>query len=179
MKIFIDPGHGGEDPGAVNTEYNISEATINLDVAKKLDVILKNRGYETKLSRDGNYYVSLSKRAEMANNWYANYFVSIHCNSAADSSANGTETLYYLTSKKGEALANEVQVQLILQNGLRDRGIKPRNLAVLRLTNMPAILVELAFISNNNEAYLLSQSSFQDKCALGIADGLTQYINAQ
>lgn len=179
MRIFIDPGHGGNDPGAVNTEYNISEAQINLDVAEKLDVILKNRGYETMLSRDGDYYVTLSNRAERANNWYANYFISIHCNSAADTSANGTETLYYISSQAGEAYANEIQIQLVLQNGLRDRGIKPRNLAVLRLTNMTSALAELAFISNPNEAYLLSQPDFRSKCAQGIADGITQYLNTQ
>lgn len=177
MKIFIDPGHGGYDPGAVNPEFNISEQEVNLDVANRLQTILNNRGYDTMISRDGDYYVGLRARADMANNWGADYFISIHCNSAQDPSANGTETLYYISSEISEELANDVQTQLILQTNQRDRGIKPRNLAVLRLSNMPAVLAEIAFISNPNEAYLLSQPSFRQQCAQGIADGVTQFIN--
>ncbi|MCL2611162.1 MAG: N-acetylmuramoyl-L-alanine amidase, partial [Defluviitaleaceae bacterium] len=124
--------------------------------------------------------VGLTERTNMANNWGADYFISIHANANENPQANGTETLYHPNSTKGKALATEVQEQLILQLKRPDRGIIPRsNLAVLRLTNMPAILAELAFISNPVEAELLANPEFRQAAAQGIADGLTQFLKQQ
>lgn len=178
MKIFIDPGHGGNDPGSVNENLGLTEAFVNLDTAKRLQSILNARGYETKMSRTTDTFVGLRERANMANEWGANYFISVHANSVDNPNANGTETLYYKNNTPGEALANEIQENLILQTNLADRGIKPRpNLAVLRLTNMPAVMAELAFISNPTEAALLATPEFRQKFAQGIADGLINFIN--
>lgn len=180
MKIFIDPGHGGTDPGAVNIALGLREADVNLDTALRLERILKNRGYETKMSRTTNKYVSLTERAALANEWGADYFISVHSNSNESPEANGTEVLYYPGSVKGEGLAREVLHQLVLQLRRPNRGIIPRpNLAVLRLTNMPAILTEMAFISNPTEALLLADPEFRQAAAQGIADGITQFIKEQ
>ncbi|MCL1935061.1 MAG: N-acetylmuramoyl-L-alanine amidase [Defluviitaleaceae bacterium] len=177
MKIFIDPGHGGEDPGAINEELGLKEACVNLDIALRLNNILISRGYETELSRTTNVFVALRRRAEFANDWDANYFVSIHSNSNENKEANGTETLVHSYPSIAYNLAIEVQRQLILRNGLLDRGIIIRpNLAVLRLTNMPAILIEVAFISNPKEAELLSEPEFRQSSAQAIADGITNYL---
>jgi len=177
MKIFIDPGHGGTDPGAVNEELGITEANVNLDTALRLEHILKNRGYETKMSRATDVFVPLSERAAMANNWGANYFISVHSNASENPQAGGTETLYHGGSPRGMALAKEIQNQLVLQLGLNDRGIISRpSLAVLRLTKMPAVLSEMAFISNPKEARLLASAEFRQRAAQGIADGVTEYL---
>ena len=178
MKVFIDPGHGGSDPGAVNESFGITEAFVNLDIAKRLQSILYARGYETMMSRTTDDFVGLRERANMANNWGANYFISVHSNASENPNANGTETLYHRENTTGERLANEIQVQLILQNNLSDRGIIPRpNLAVLRLTNMPAVMAEVAFISNPKEAALLASPEFRQQSAQAIADGFTNFIN--
>lgn len=177
MKIFIDPGHGGSDPGAVNTNLNLKESDVNLDTALRLERILKARGFETKLSRTTDVFVPLTERAAMANNWGADYFISVHSNASVDPNAKGTEVLYYKDSSRAVPLAAAIQEQLILQNGLDDRGIFPRpNLAVLRLTNMPAVLVELGFVSHPTEAKLLMLPEFRQNAAQGIADGLAVYL---
>jgi len=179
MKIFIDPGHGGTDPGAVNQNFGITEASVNLDTANRLNNILTARGYETRMSRTTDTFVGLRERAEMANDWGADYFISVHSNANDNPSANGTETLYHRNNTRGERLANEIQKELILQTNRTDRGIVERpNLAVLRLTNMPAVMAELAFISNPEEAALLSTPEFRQKAAQGIADGITNFINS-
>ena len=102
-------------------------------------------------------------------------FVSIHCNSVANPTAHGTETIHFPASTRGRRLAQDIQTALIAVNGLRDRGVKAMNLAVLRLTRMPAALVELAFLSNPHEAYLLGQNSFRETSAKGIAEGIRVY----
>ncbi len=177
MKIFIDPGHGGSDAGAVSNNNRSQEKDITLDIAKTIEYILIKRGFETKLSRDSDIYVGLSKRAEMANIWGADCFVSIHCNSSENEMAKGTETLHYPGSSSGKKFAEEVQVSLLIQNDLINRGLKGENLAVLRLTKMPAVLVEVAFLSNKNEGELLANCNFRDRCAKGISDGVTKYTS--
>ncbi len=178
MKIFIDPGHGGKDPGARNQTTGLTEAFVTLDVAQKLKRILQKRQYNILMSRNSDNYVSLFERANKANEWDADYFVSIHCNSNHNSYATGSETFYYKHGIRAESFADIVQQQLILQIKTLDRGIKTANFAVLRLTKMPAILVEIAFISNEHEAYLLGTSSFREQCAQGIADGITEYLRS-
>lgn len=175
MKIFIDPGHGGNDPGAVAASA-LEEANVNLDVAKRLGAILAGRGFDIEYSRSTNVFVGLNERAQMANKWGANYFVSIHCNASELPAANGTETLYYKPGSTSEDLAATVQEALVSVIELNNRGIKQQNVAVLRLTKMPAILVELAFITNPEEGELLRQPEFRQKCAEGIAMGLIEFI---
>ncbi len=177
MKIFLDPGHGGSNPGAVSDITGEKESEINLDTAVRTQRILEELGYTVKLSRTGETNLSLTERAEAANAWEADYFVSIHCNSSEDSAVTGSETFFYRKGSASEGFARMVQEQLIIQNGLNDLGIKSRNFAVLRLTKMPAVLTELGFLTNENDAELLSQPDFREKCAQGIANGVWMYIN--
>ncbi len=176
MKIFIDPGHGGSNPGAI-AQSGLEEATVNLDVSLRLGSILVQRGYEVNYSRTTNVDVSLSERARLANIWGANYFVSIHCNSATNTSYNGTESFYYKAGTVAQSFAETVNTALVRQIELVDLGVKERNLAVLRLTVMPATLVELAFLSNPREAALLATDSFRQNCAIGIANGIIQFTS--
>ncbi len=176
MKIFIDPGHGGDNPGAIAAS-GLEEATVNLDVALRLGNILTQRGYEVNYSRKTNINVSLAERARLANLWGANYFVSIHCNSATNTSYNGTESFYYKDRTVAQRFAETVNTALVRQIELVDLGVKARNLAVLRRTLMPATLVELAFLSNPREAALLATESFRQNCAIGIANGIIQFTS--
>lgn len=174
MKIFIDPGHGGNNPGAVSAD-GLREADVNLDVALKLGRILTSRGYEIRYSRTENTTVSLTQRANMANEWGADYFVSIHCNSNENPNIGGTSTYFYKRGTTSENFALVVNNNLVRQIELRDLGVFSANFAVLRKTYMPAILVELAFISNPEEAQLLSTNTFRQNCAIGIANGISQF----
>lgn len=174
MKIFIDPGHGGNNPGAIGPN-GLREADVNLDIALKLGKILIQWEYDINYSRVVDETVSLSRRAQLANEWGANYFVSIHCNSNENSSIGGTSTFYYRSGTVAQRFAQVVNNNLVRQIELRDIGTFSANFAVLRLTRMPAILVEVAFISNPYEAELLSTNSFRQNCAIGIANGIAQF----
>ncbi|HOB44188.1 MAG TPA: N-acetylmuramoyl-L-alanine amidase, partial [Bacillota bacterium] len=171
MIIMIDPGHGGNDSGAVGPS-GAKEKDINLAVAERLHLLMSESGIEAYMTRIGDEEVSLAKRAEKANNISADYFISIHCNAANSPTAHGTETYHYPGSVKGRALAQAVQQELVSATGLADRGVKEANFYVLRMTAMPAILVELAFLSNPEEERLLATSAFQEKCARAIWAGV-------
>lgn len=134
--------------------------------------MLANAGHEVGYTRTLDKAVSLSDRAKMANSFNADLFVSIHCNSAKNKAANGVETFAY-SQGKSNLIAKTVQNKLVQYLGLQNRGAKTANFAVLRETNMPAILVELAFISNQAEEALLSNVSFQEKAAIAIFEGIT------
>jgi len=174
MRIMVDPGHGGADPGAVSAS-GLRESNVNLDVSMMLGRLLQAQGHTVRYTRTTDVAVSLSARARMANEWPAQLFVSIHCNAVATPTAHGTETIHFPSSVRGRRLAQDIQTALVAANGLRDRGVKAMNLAVLRLTHMPAALVELAFLSNPHEAMLLGQNSFRETCARGIAEGIRVY----
>lgn len=174
MKIFIDPGHGGKNPGAIGPN-GLYESNVTLDIGLKLGRILTNWGYEVNYSRVTDTTVSLSERAKMANDWGADYFVSIHCNSNVNPEANGTSTYFFRAGTIAENFAQIVNNNLVRQIQRKDLGIFSANFAVLRLTRMPAILVETAFISNPEESRLLATNSFRQNCAIGIANGIAQF----
>jgi N-acetylmuramoyl-L-alanine amidase len=176
LTIFIDAGHGGTNPGAVNS-YGMKEAVINLDVALRLGRILEEKGYNIVYSRTDDTTVSLTDRAYSANVAGASYFISIHCNSNENPAINGTETFYYRDNSVGEDFAIVVNNALVKEIGTKNLGTFSANFAVLRKTSMPAILVELAFISNPQEAELLSETSFREKCAIGIANGVVEFTS--
>jgi N-acetylmuramoyl-L-alanine amidase len=178
MKICIDPGHGGSDPGAIGPT-GLKEKDITLLVAQKVADKLQNMGVNVKLTRTDDNFVSLEKRCKIANNFGANYFVSIHCNSATNSTAKGTETYHAMGSTQGQKLAQAIQEELIQATGLTNRGVKTAGYYVLRYTNMPAALTELAFISNAEEEKLLKKPSFQEKVANAIVNGIAKAAGIQ
>ena len=150
-KVFIDPGHGGTDPGASGN--GLYEKEVVLSIAKKVGNILISKGFDVEFSRSTDTYVSLSDRAAQANAWDADLFVSIHCNSATSSSANGTECYTSPTANTStKSLSKNMASALASKLALTNRGHKEANFAVLRLSNMPSILIETAFINNANDA---------------------------
>jgi len=182
MKIFLDAGHNhnGADTGAQGNGFK--EQDITYQLAQKVGDRLKAEGIEVKYSRGtitSNVGTTLSEsinwRCDRANSWGADYFISIHCNAATDSSANGTETLIYGDSAK--VLADMVNSNLV-GLGLTNRGVKVRtDLGVLKHTNMPAILVETAFITSEKDAHYLL--NLQDVIANAITDGIFEFLGIE
>ena len=175
-KVFIDAGHGGTDPGALG--YGYRESDLNLQVAKKVESKLKSKGIDVKMSRSSDIFYSLSERAEMANDYGADAFVSIHQNSAEAKSANGIETYYNRKKEEDRPLSNDIQKQVISQTGANNRGVKNAEFTVLVKSKMISALVECGFITNESEVKKLSDPSYQDKLATGIADGIEEYLKS-
>lgn len=173
-KIFIDPGHGGRDPGAIGS--NSRESDNVLKVAKRLKTLLESYGHTVKLSRSTDKYLTLSERARMANDWGAEYFISLHNNAAVNKSARGFETFIYnrTTNQKTKQFQNAVHDAIALQIGIRDRGMKRANFAVVRETKMPAVLIEYAFISNNEDEKILIEKV--DRLAEWTCNGIINAI---
>lgn len=155
-KVFLDPGHGGHDPGAVGALSK--EAHNVLQVALALEKKLIAAGYEVRLSRKTDMYLTLSQRATMANQWGADIFISLHDNSAVNKAATGFETFIFngSVSARSIKLQQHVHGAIIKGIGLRDRGMKRANFAVLRETNMAALLIEYGFISNANDEKVIA-----------------------
>ena len=180
MKIMLDAGHGySVDTGAEGN--GLKEQDITYTLAQKVGEKLRNAGIEVMYTRNnitdnvGNTLSeSINGRYIRANNWGADYFISIHCNAFSDPSANGTETLIYAKGGKAEWLALNVHTHLV-QLGLTDRGVKVRtDLGVLKNTKMPAILVETAFITNEKDSCYLT--IFQDEVVDAIANGIFEFL---
>ena len=180
--IIIDPGHGGEDPGAVNIDTGLEEKNINLTVAKKLWGMLSSPscGDLIRLTRTTDISVPLADRAGYANHLKECFpessacFVSIHCNSFPDSSVRGVEVFHFPGSKEGERLAGfTIEAMSRGFPGLPLRGIKANpNFLVLRDTIMPAVLIEMEFISNPEAVLILADEKCQMKMAQSIAEGI-------
>lgn len=175
IDLTIDAGHGGKDPGAVGPT-GVKEKDVTLKLALKVGSILTSKGVSVNYTRIDDRSVELSERAAIANNAKARFFLSIHINSAASASANGTETYAYSSGGQGEKLAASIQKNLVAAIGLSNRGVKFANYAVLRETNMPAALTEVNFICNPKEEAMLKDEAFLSKAASGIAKGVIEFL---
>ena len=172
VKIFIDPGHGGNDPGAVAN--GLKEKDLTLKIAKKIQSLLSEyEGVSVKLSRTTDVYLSLSERADMANKWEADYFISVHINAGG---GTGFESyIYNKPSTKSVAYQNVIHPEIMKAIGnVKDRGKKRANFAVVRETKMPAILTENLFIDNSSDAAKLKSDSFLSQIAFGHVQGLVK-----
>lgn len=150
MKIFINPGHGGlpHDPGAIGPAGN-KESEVNARIAEAAAERLKAAGHKVVLYQQQRKLADVTVKANKSK---ADLFVSIHCNAAANTDARGTETWYYTGCPHGRAAAVSIQREVVEALGSRNRGVKSsRSLYVLRKTIMPAVLVEVGFISNKEE----------------------------
>ena len=169
--VVLDPGHGGKDNGA--RWYGISEKTLNLDVAKRVEVLLKKRGIPVVMTRRTDTFVSLDYRAKIANRHANSIFVSIHFNAHSNRSIKGIETFYI--SSKGKNLAQNIQKRLANRINTNDRGSKKHHFAVLTKTRGVAALVECGFISNHWENRRCATTWFRDILAQEIASGIAAY----
>jgi len=177
-KVCLDPGHGGEDSGAVGKGGTL-EKDINLDIVLLAKAELEKNGANVLLTRSDDSYVSLKDRTDYANKEKCDIFISAHQNSAAKKKriAHGTETFWHTKGDPNDKkLATELQKNIVAAIGLTDRGVKQGNYAVLRNSDMPAALIETAFISNPDEEALLKDPAFQKKVALAVTRGVMGYF---
>lgn len=183
--VILDPGHGGTDGGAPGAVSN--EKDVNLAIALKVRSILESKGIKVEMTRDGDYFMGLEDRSDLANAVNGSLFVSIQANASDENpGARGTETYFYAPleepqlyaqRQEREALARAIQNKLLFYCGTTDRGVKEDNYSVLRETSMPAALTEVAFMSNAADETLLNSTAFQQMAARAIAEGIMEYMN--
>jgi len=219
--IVLDPGHGGNDPGAVGRKLKLREKDVNLNVCLKLKQMLESElGVTVLMTRSDDRFITLKNRTKFANENRADLFVSVHTNASKSRTASGLETFYLSTAltsdaRAVEALENDVveefeggkmerakydalafilsdmsqtehlensnNMALLIQQNLVagtksfDRGVKQANFYVLRGAFMPAVLIELGFISNEKEELLLSNAQYQERLARTIFEGLKRF----
>jgi len=174
--ICIDPGHGGHDPGAIGPT-GLRESEVVLDVANRIVSLLDERGHSVLMTRERDSFVGLRERAKVANHASSRIFVSLHCNAFTDPDANGLEVWHWDGSRLGEMLAGHIQSRLVDALGWRDRGVKPTHVfQVLNHTRMPAVLVELGFLSSPDEEAQLSSDSVRQTIADEIVRAIEDYI---
>ncbi|CDQ38121.1 MULTISPECIES: N-acetylmuramoyl-L-alanine amidase [Virgibacillus] len=179
MRLYLDPGHGGSDPGA--TGNGLYEKNINLDIALRIRNILTSEynNVQVRMSRTTDATVSLNQRTNDANTWNADYFLSVHCNSF-NGSARGYEDYIHSSLSDGSQTAqyrNQVHSEVTKVNQLRNRGKKKANFHVLRESAMPAILTENGFIDNPSDAALMRSASWRQTVARGHVNGLAKAFN--
>ena len=173
--VVIDAGHGGYDPGASRgTTY---EKTLNLDICLRLNKLLKDEGIKTYMIREDDRFVGVAERAFIANRLKASLFVSVHNNSWTDRSYRGSMTLCYSYGSKSYNVAKIVQREILESLGTRDCGISIRpELGVLRRTLMPAVLAEIAFLSNDSDLANLQTEAFRQKAAQGLCNAIVEAL---
>ncbi|WP_307892655.1 N-acetylmuramoyl-L-alanine amidase [Bacillus swezeyi] len=172
--IFIDPGHGDQDPGAIGN--GLKEKDVNLDIAKRLNSKLYSAGALPVMSRSNDTFYSLEERVKRGANAKADLFISIHANSYTPSS-NGTETYYdkNYQSANSKRLAEEIQPRVVSAFGTRNRGVKTAGFYVIKNSKMPSVLIETAFITNSSDASKLKSATLKDRAAKGINDAVSVY----
>lgn len=195
-RIVLDPGHGGDDVGAIGTRRTY-EKNVALDIARLVGERLRGTGLNVMFTRETDSGLGLGERVAKAARWNADLFVSIHCNAAADSAAQGVETYVMPAAgfpstagnrnarffpgnahdRANMLLAHYVHRELLAKTGAADRGIRRARFDVLRGAPCPAILVECGFLSNRIEEEKLLTREYRERVAAGIAEGIVQYVN--
>jgi len=174
IKVFIDAGHGGSDPGTV--WYGFQEKTANIDIALRVKAKLEAGGFYVYMTRTGDIARTLDERVALANASGADIFISIHNNASISPAANGTETYWCSNGVSGSSqLANFIQTNVVSAAGRVSRGVKTADFRVIKYTKMPAALVECAFVSNQTECSLLKTPEFREKLASGIYQGIRKF----
>ena len=198
FRVFLDPGHGGDDCGAVSKINGQAEKDLVLDISLRVGALLLDAGVDVSFSRTNDVFVTLDERSEMAKRKKADAFVSIHANFAAGSAARGTETftltLAGFDSTSGpSSLGNDarpgnafdagssllgffIHRTLPGRRGPADRGLRHARFQVLRQAPCPAVLVECGFLSNRDETASLASPRFREKTARAIARGILDFI---
>lgn len=179
--IVLDPGHGAHDPGA--SKNKVTEKAITLKVGQLVEAKLKRAGAKVIMTRSNDTFLSLEQRTNFAKNNFAETFVSIHVNSATSTSAKGTETYFdsslNANSAESKSLATYIQNNLVKKANMVNRGVKDNRFYVIRNTNVAAVLVELAFLSNADDFKKLTSDAYLEIYAESIYQGLVQYYSAQ
>lgn len=184
IKIVVDAGHNPQGVNAGAEGNGLREQDIVYEVAQQLAQLLRANGnFDVRLTRNTPTEVlgtsnatSLQQRVQIANSWPADYFISIHANASTNPEANGTEVYTYRNTGAAHELAQEIQEAIVEEMDMRDLGVKTNPaLYVLRRTSMPAVLVELGFITNAADARKMSQNP--EGFARAIYNGILDYLD--
>lgn len=171
-KMFLDYGHGGNDPGAINGKNY--EKDFNLQIGKQVKAHLERHKQTVLESRKGDESVTLNERSNKANHNNVDIVVSLHCNSSIKTSANGIEIFHHEKSKRGKELANSVLKSLVKSQVFKsNRGLKTNNFHMTRETKAPSVIVEMGFISNANDLNALQTK--QEEISKAVAKGILNF----
>jgi len=178
FQVVIDPGHGGPDPGAIGIG-GIRETDVVLEISKIVKNLLFEKGVKVRLTRANEVDLDLPPRVSIANNTDADIFVSIHANASRGKrrDINGLETFYY-RGWRGRLLAKKIQKQILrVSPGSPDRGVKQGRFYVIKNTRMPAVLVEIGFLTGRLDARRLEKITHRKRLAYAIAKGILEYLD--
>jgi len=170
--VVIDPGHGGQDPGAAAS--GMKEKDLNLEISRELMRLLRDEKIPALLTRGDDSFLSLEQRCEAADNSKAARFLSVHCNASENQSAEGIEVFHAPDSEAGKKFAQSLHQELS-KLGRVDRGVKPAGYYVLKHTRMPASLVECGFITNREEAVWIKEHIVE--IARALAQGIIKIVS--
>ena len=178
ITVFIDPGHGGGDSGAVQNGYQ--EKNVNLAIALKTKAVLEGNGYRVIMRRTNDSGMSMDNIISTANASGANLFISIHSNSSLNPAIQGIETYWSASNTAGGSsqLATSIHNAVVSASGRPGRVLRSAEFKVIKYTTMTAVLVESAFLSNPEEAALLNTEDYQNRVAQGIGNGIYAYVNS-
>jgi N-acetylmuramoyl-L-alanine amidase len=160
--VVIDPGHGGHDRGGIPGQ-RIPEKVMTLDTARRLEVLLRDAGLRTVMTRRDDTFVSLPQRVAIANAQHNAIFISIHYNAAPRWGAEGFETYYY--NKRAAKLASACYSRIVQAWSGSRRGVRTRGFFVIRKTTIPSVLVEPGFLTNPREGALISRPEVRQRIA--------------
>ena len=180
IKLVIDPGHRGTDPGAVG--FGLKESDVVLDTSLHLRKLLASTPIQVIMTRETDIFIELKQRAQIANSAKADTFISIHANAQSNSNktANGTETWFYTGSSDSQKLASYIQDRLVAALNTRDRKLKKtEDLYVLKNTKMTAVLLELGFIDNVTDNAMLADPTKRQLAAKAIYNGILDYYKSE
>jgi len=173
--VVLDAGHGGHDPGADGASGNYEKHFTQALTEKVYRILLREPGFKPYMTRTDDTFIELEDRAAIANSQQADAFLSIHGNTfTSDPSVSGTETYYY--EPDSAKLAQVLQQAIVKATGFSDRGIKKEDWKVLRHSEVPAVLLEVGFLTNVREEALLLGETGQSQVAQAIVDGLKSYF---
>lgn len=176
--VVIDPGHGGRDPGAISAR-GFREKNIVLTVSKLLAAELARRHVRVLLTRDDDRYLQLEDRPAVANRADADLFVSVHADAARNRSATGF-TAYVSRSADAKSLAAAGTIVRRMRSvGARNRGVRRANYRVLVCADVPAVLIELGYLSNSWEAARLGNAGYQGRLARALASGIAEFLQGK
>ncbi|GIN85827.1 hypothetical protein J6TS2_22130 [Heyndrickxia sporothermodurans] len=176
--IVIDAGHGGKDPGS--SANNLIEKNVTLNIALRVQNLLKSAGIEVVMTRTGDTYPTLQDRIDIGVKANADAFISIHCNTFSKGSANGTETYYNNGGPSGRAneskqLADFIQKRLVKALETTNRGVKQQEYQVIKYNPLAAVLIELGFLSNKEDAAKLASEEYRNLAAKSIYQGILDF----
>ncbi|WP_306512409.1 N-acetylmuramoyl-L-alanine amidase family protein [Phascolarctobacterium succinatutens] len=182
--ITLDAGHGGSDPGAIGSD-GTKEKNITLAITKIVKEILEDKGAKVYMTRTTDVDVfgpnasdaeELQARVNVGEKYNSDMFVSLHINSSVNKNVGGFSTYYYPKTDNDLRLAKNIQNKLAANFGVDDLGVRQANFYVIKRISMPAVLVEMCFISNEKELTLMKGQWFQKKTARLIAEGIEKYF---